>query len=191
MRFAYLQLGGSALRKVTYGVACSLDGYIARPDGGVDWLRWTEDVQRISAEFWRTIDTVLLGRRTYEAALAGGLRAYPGARNVVFSKTLDPAAFPEVEVVASDAEVFVARLKRQDGPGIAVIGGGQLAGSLFDAGLIDEIGCNVHPVLLRTGVPLAQVQRSVELELVRSQVLKLGCIYLLYRVTSAHPGEIN
>lgn len=57
-------------RKVTFGVASSLDGFIARPDHAVDWLLWSDEVSEITAEFWKTVDTVVMGRKTYEVLVA-------------------------------------------------------------------------------------------------------------------------
>jgi dihydrofolate reductase len=171
------------MRTVTYGAACSLDGYIARRDHGTDWLRWSKDVERLSSEYWATIDTVIMGRRTYEVAIANGTRAYPGVRNVVFSRTLAPAAHPEVEVVAEDAAAFVHELRATPGRGICVMGGGELANSLLRAGLIDEVGVNIQPVVLGAGIPLLPAPLpELRLELVRSQMLDGGCTYLLYRI---------
>ena len=70
------------MRKVTFGVANSLDNYIARKDHAVDWLSWGEEVASITAEFWKTIDTVLVGRKTYQVALSSGTTAYPGVKKL-------------------------------------------------------------------------------------------------------------
>lgn len=166
-----------------YGAACSLDGFIAGPNDEVDWLRWSDDVARITGEVLAAVDTVLMGRRTYEAAVRMGARSYPGAENIVFSRTLDPRAFPEVTVVAEDARAYVARLNEQPGRGICVLGGGQLAGALFSAGLIHQVGLNIHPVLLGRGIPMfAAIERQVELALTEARELTGGCVYLLYHV---------
>ena len=171
------------MRKVTYGAACSLDGYIASPDDGVDWLLWSNRVQALSAEYWGTIDTVVMGRRTYEAAVALGTPAWPGVRNVVFSRMLGRAATAPVEVVAGDAAAFVKNLKSGPGRGICVMGGGRLARALFCAGLIDEVGVNLHPIMLGAGIPLLPGPLPAGgLELIRSALLEGGCVYLLYRV---------
>jgi len=171
------------MRKVTFGVANSLDNYIARRDGGVDWLRWGDEVATVTAEFWRTIDTVVMGRKTYEVALKNGITAYPGVKNYVFSRTLPPSRDEGVEIVAADAAVFLRALKEQDGPGICVMGGGELARSLFEAGLIDEVGLNIHPVLLGSGVPLFhELKRQVDLELIDCKPLKAGCVLVTFRV---------
>jgi len=175
---------------VTYGAACSLDGYIARSDGSVDWLRFTSDVQAIMAAYWKRIDTVLMGRRTYEAALAqGGGRSGGGIRTFVFSRTLRslPAKAGEgTELVREDAGDFVRRLKEEPGKEVCVMGGGIFARSLFGAGLIDEVGLNVHPILLGTGIPLfLDPGRAVDLELAACRTLEGGCAYLEYRVRRA------
>src|SRR5215472_8585014 len=105
------------MRKVTFGGANSLDNYIARTNHAVDWLRWSDDAAKVMAEYWKTIDTVLMGRKTYEVALrsakAGG--AYPGVKTVVFSRTLKAGTVAGVTIVSEDAADFVRELKRQDG----------------------------------------------------------------------------
>jgi dihydrofolate reductase len=171
------------VRRITYGAACSLDGYIARPGGEVDWLRWSDDVQRLTADYWTNVDTVLMGRKTYDVARAMGTGAYPGVTNYVFSRTLVTNPEPGVTLVREDASRFVAELKEQAGQDICVMGGGEFAQTLFAAGLIDEVGANIHPILLGEGIPLFQeLPRQVELELIRHEPLAHGCLYVLYRV---------
>jgi dihydrofolate reductase len=172
------------MRTVTYGAACTLDHFIARSDGAVDWLRWSDDVGAIMGEFWKGVDTVVMGRKTYEAGKAMGAGGgMPGVKGYVFSRTLSEEMPPGTELVRDDAAEFVRRLKEQDGKGICVMGGGELARSLFEADLIDEVGANVHPVLLGSGIPLfLPLSRQVDLELVENRTLSGGCAYLLYRV---------
>ena len=171
------------MRLVTFGVANSLDNFIAREDGAVDWLVWDDEVAAISREFWKTIDTVLMGRKTYEVAVASGSGAYPGVKNYVFSRTLKQPRSKKVEVISQDAVEFVRKLKSEPGKGIGIIGGGDLARSLLQARLIDQIGVNIQPVLLGSGTPLFyEMQQQLDLELLESQVLKNGGVYLLYRV---------
>ncbi|MFI5175800.1 MAG: dihydrofolate reductase family protein [Terriglobia bacterium] len=171
------------MRKVTFGVANSLDNFIARADDAVDWLKWTSEVSAITARFWKTIDTVIMGRRTYDVARKSGTPSYPGVENIVFSRTLKMSPNPKVVLVSDDAVEYVRRLKAGNGKGVCVMGGGVLANSLLEAGLIDEIGLNIHPVLLGSGIPMfGPMRRQVDLELKDSKVLKNGCVYLLYRV---------
>jgi dihydrofolate reductase len=185
------------MRTVTYGAACSLDGYIAGSGGAIDWLHFSRDVEDIMAEYWTTVDAVLMGRKTWEFAAAQGVggEVDPGSRSAsneatgiptvatfILSRTLKESP-PGVELVSADAAGFVKQLKEQPGKGICLMGGGELAGSLFEAGLIDEVSLNVHPVLLGSGVPFFRPQpRRTGLELEESRVLDGGCVLMNYRV---------
>ena len=183
------------MRLVTYGAACSLDGFIAARDGTMDWLHFSRDVEKTMARYWSTVDTVLMGRKTWEfSAAAGGSDGRAGndrsgqpaqpaqPKTYVFSRTLTEV--PEgAELVSSDAGEFVRALKARPGQGICVMGGGELATSLFAAGVIDEVGLNVHPILLGTGVPLFRDPgRHVALELAESRTIDGGCVLSTYRV---------
>jgi dihydrofolate reductase len=171
------------MRLVTYGAACSLDGYIAGPGHEVDWLKWSEDVAALTNALWARIDTVLMGRRTYEVAVSSGLTAYPGVQNIVFSRSLRAADWPDVTIVPDDPAAYVRNLKAEAGGEICVMGGGVIAKELLAADLIDEIGVNVQPVILGGGIPLLPAGgRRVELILKESRILKGGCVYALYRV---------
>src|SRR5919107_4683530 len=141
------------MRRVRYRVATSLDGYIAGPDGQIDWI--VHDPAPDWASLFAGFDTVLLGRRTYELTQQPGAPAWPaGWRVVVFSRTLDPAAHPAVTVVDTDAGAAVAALRAEPGRDIWLFGGGSLCASLLAAGLVDQIAVAVMPVLLGGGVPL-------------------------------------
>ena len=170
------------MRTVTYGGATSLDMLITGPDESVDWLVWNDDAQKIMAEYWPTIDTILMGRKTYEfATKGGGGGEMPGITSYVFSRTLKEAR--GATVVSENAGAFVRDLKEQPGKGIMVMGGGELARALFEADVIDEVGVNIHPVLLGAGTPLVPgLSRRVNLELVSAKPIQDGCIYALYRV---------
>ena len=146
------------MRKVTFGGANSLDNYFARKDDSVDWLMWSNEAASVMTNFWKTIDTVVMGRKTYEVALrmGSGGGVYPGMKSYVFSRTMKQSPKKKVknlEFISEDAAKFVRQLKSQEGKDICVLGGGLLAKSLFEADLIDEIGFNVHPVLLGSGIP--------------------------------------
>ena len=171
------------MRTLTFGGATSLDGFLARPDHSTDWLTWSDEVAAVTAAYWATIDTVLMGRKTYEAARANGLGAgYPGMANYVFSRTLSevPAG---LTLVREDAVAFVRRLKAADGKGICLIGGGELARPLFEARLIDEVGFNIQPVLLGAGIPAFHpMSRPIDLELKECRRFANGCVYVMFRV---------
>jgi dihydrofolate reductase len=171
------------MRTVTYGGATSLDMFIAGPGEAVDWIVWSDDAQKLMAEYWATIDTILMGRKTYEFAAksGGGGGEMPGITSYVFSRTLKEV--PGATVISEDAGGFVRALKGRPGQGIMVMGGGELARALFEADVIDEVGVSIHPVLLGSGVPLVPgLPRPINLELVSAKTIHGGCVYALYRV---------
>lgn len=171
------------MRTVIFGAATSLDNFIARADHRVDWLHWSGDVAAITHAMWPRFDTVIMGRKTWEAARAMGISSYPNMKNYVFSRSLARDSAADVEIVAEDAAAFIERLKRQEGKGICVMGGGELANSLFAADLIDEVGLNIHPIILGDGIPMFhELQREIRLELTESRVLDGGCVLVNYRI---------
>jgi dihydrofolate reductase len=173
----------TAVRKITFGGANSLDNFLARPDHAVDWLLWGDEAAEVIKDYWATIDTVLMGRKTWEVAVKSGMgEGYPGVETYVFSRTLDEV--PEgVTLVRDDAAGFVRDLKQREGKDICVMGGGDFARTLFEAGLIDEIGFNIHPVLLGAGIPLFHpMSRQIDLELLECRPFANGCVYVTYRV---------
>jgi dihydrofolate reductase len=175
------------MRKVTYGAAVSLDGYIAGPDEAIDWLRWSDDAAAIAAESFKGVDTMLMGRKTFEFAqkMGGGPKTV-GVRTYVFSRTLERLPKAEAsELVREDAARFVGRLKEEPGGPILVMGGGALAGALIEAGLVDEIGLNVHPVLLGGGTPMfGPMAGRAGLELAEARTIRHGCVLLRYRAAN-------
>jgi dihydrofolate reductase len=172
------------MRKVVYGGAVSLDNYLARKDHRVDWLRWSKEAAEVMAAIWPTFDTVIMGRKTYEfAAQHGQAGGYPGVANYVFSRTLTSAPAGNVQIIRDDAADFVRELKRQEGKDICLMGGGELARSLFEASLIDEVGLNIHPILLGDGIPaLPPMGREISLERIDCRAFANGCVYVRYRV---------
>lgn len=176
------------MRLVTFGVANSLDNFIARPDDAVDWLVWDKEVAAISKKFFKTVDTVVMGRKTYEVAARSGDGAYPGVKNYVFSRTIKKAPSKKIEFISQDAAEFVRKLKHEKGKGICVLGGGELARALFKARLIDQIGLNIQPVLLGSGVPLFyEMDQQLDLELLEFKTLKSGSVFVFYRVKQDKP----
>jgi dihydrofolate reductase len=141
------------MRKVVYGGAMSVDGFIAGPNGEYDWIVMDPDVD--FAGFMARYDTFLIGRKTFEAIRRMGAAAppTPGIQNIVFSRTLRPEDCPGA-TLSDDAVRVVAELRTQPGKDIALFGGGELFRSLLAAGLVDELGVSVVPVLLGGGIPL-------------------------------------
>jgi dihydrofolate reductase len=105
-----------------------------------------------------------------------------GITTYVFSRTLRSVS-GGAQLVSGDAAEFVRDLKRQPGKGICLMGGSELARSLLEAGLVDEVGANIHPILLGAGVPLFRDPgRRIPLELIESRTMDGGCVLATYRV---------
>jgi dihydrofolate reductase len=172
------------VRKVIFGVANSLDNFIARKDHAVDWLLWGPEAADFMTQFWKTIDTVLWGRKTYEVAVkGGGVGSYGNVKNYVFSRTIKKSNDKDVVIVSEDAAKFVRKLKKQKGKDICVMGGGELGKSLLEANVVDEIGFNIHPVLLGSGIPLFHAMKEqIDLQLLECRPFKNGCVLVRYRV---------
>ncbi|NJL11939.1 MAG: dihydrofolate reductase [Microscillaceae bacterium] len=147
------------MRKVQLYIAATLDGYIARLNGQVDFLETIPAPESAPADygyadFYALTDTTLMGYETYKFIVESGHAfPYPDKQNFVFSRHSRPAS-PDVEFVKGDALAFVQKLKAQEGQNIWLVGGGQINALLLNAGLIDEILLTLFPVVLGAGIPL-------------------------------------
>jgi dihydrofolate reductase len=173
------------MRKVVYGGAMSLDGYIAGPNGEYDWIVMDPDIDFAAA--MRRFDTFLIGRKTFEVMRRAADAAPPttGITSIVCSRTLRPDDCPGATLTAS-AERAVADLRARPGKDIALFGGGELFRSLLAAGLVDEVGFSVIPVLLGGGIPMlpAPADRA-RLKLKSHRVYeKTGTVLLEYEIAS-------
>lgn len=172
------------MRKVVLGLGISLDGYIARKNGAVDWLSMDWDYDWTA--FFKTIDVVLMGRKTWEVALGMNPESkakskkkkkasnpYGEMETYVFSNTLKDSGVEVVPVISGNLKEFVANLKAKEGKNIWLSGGGELAKSFLDEDLVDEIYLGVTPLLLGSGLPLfPELVREVPLRLVTCNVCK-------------------
>ncbi|WUS97187.1 dihydrofolate reductase family protein [Streptomyces sp. NBC_00708] len=198
------------MRKLVYFIAATLDGFIAGPDGsdptGPDgfWPIPEDYLQHLIAEYPETLpgparaalgvtaegtrfDTVLEGRRSYEIGLDAGLTdAYPHLRHLVFSRTLGESPDPAVELVSGDPVARVRELKQEDGKDIWLVGGGELAASLY--GEIDTLILKLSPTTIGAGIPLfgrKAVFDPCAWTLTDHTVLASGAAYLTYECATA------
>jgi dihydrofolate reductase len=177
----------SSPRKVIVSIATSADGYIARPDGDVEWLnRRQSNIDFGMKAFYRTIDTILWGRKTYDWLLAyqkkheikGGMFDTKVA-NYVFSRKARKRAPEGVEFVSEPVKKFARRLRAKPGKHIWMMGGGGLIASFLDAGEIDEFDIHVIPTFIGEGIPLmARRHRDVELRLLANRKYADGSVRL-------------
>jgi dihydrofolate reductase len=178
------------MRIVTYGGAVSLDGFLAGAHGEIDWLHYSKDVQQVMTEYWKDVDAILMGRKTYAIAAAmnpGKVKSISGGKAVirtyVFSRTVAKIDQPDTELVSGDAGAFVRELKEKPGKKICLMGGGELATSLLAEGLVDEIGLNIQPILLGAGVPVFRdAGRRVKLKMTECRALEGGCVLAKYYI---------
>ena len=141
------------MRKVVYGVGISLDGYIARPDGSVDFLFMPKDYSM--APFFKRCDTALLGRKTYEAGLkmsGGKLNGY-GMKCYIFSRTLGEVGHEDFTVVKEAPKPFIEAFRKKKGKDIWLMGGGELTRTFLQQDLVDEVYLGVVPTLIGEGIP--------------------------------------
>lgn len=170
------------MMSIRYGVAASLDGFIAGPSGEIDWT--TGDPEVDFAEVWSHFDTLLMGRRTYEiAAQRLGEASFAGITSVVFSRTLKQEQHPKVLIMSELTREWVASLKDHAGKDIWLMGGSRLFRSFLDAGYVDRIDVMVIPVLLGAGTPLLPPPYSpAKLKLLSHRAYQSGRLSLAYEV---------
>jgi dihydrofolate reductase len=175
------------MRRLRYGVAMSLDGYIAGPKGEADWIVMDPEID--FAAIWSEHDTLLMGRRTYDGMRAmgrgGGGGPFAGMKIVVVSRTLVPREHPKVTIVSGELEETVAALKKEPGKDIWLFGGGELFRSLLALGLVDTVEVAVVPVLLGEGIPLLPAPGGkAKLTLAKHRIYaKTGTVQLIYDVS--------
>ncbi len=174
-------------RKIIVYIATSADGYIARPDGSVDWLNRPRPPGNYGmGAFLRSIDTILWDRKTYEVPLAMGVQGGgfgPKVRNYVFSHRPVESPTPNVEFVNEPIRAFAKRLRAEPGKDIWMMGGSGLIASFLDERQINEFSIHVIPTFIGEGIPLIRPRhRLVPLELRSVRRFPDGVVHLHYRV---------
>jgi dihydrofolate reductase len=173
-------------RNIIVHIGTSADGYIARPDGDLEWLTSRPKPEGFygMGAFMSSIDTKLIGRKTYEMSLRMGAKFTSNSRTVVFSRHAPPPDHPSgVEFANGEIGSFVSRLREQPGKDIWLMGGGELIASFLDEQAIDEFVVTVAPVFIGDGIPLiARRHRHVPLDLHSVERFEDGVVQLRYRI---------
>jgi dihydrofolate reductase len=174
-------------RRIIVSIATSADGYIARPDGGVEWLNRPRPKDNYGmGTFFRSIDTILWGRKTYGIALemvGGNLEVGPSVKNYVFSRRPRRSPAEGVEFVREPIRDFARRMRSSPGKDIWMMGGGGIIASFLDEGEIDEFVIHVIPIFIGEGIPLvAPRHRDVPLKLLSLRRYPDGVVRLHYEV---------
>lgn len=166
------------MRKIKLNLAVSLDGFIAGPNGEYDWC--LTDADYGLNEFINSVDTTLMGRKTYELILEFG-PPYPTLTNYVFSRTKNTSEFSNVIFVKDDISLFIKALREKPGKDIWLYGGAEIIDELMNSHCVDEFVLSVHPLLLGSGIPLFKKQdHRTQLKL--KEVIKYpsGLVQLIY-----------
>ncbi|HEX3472201.1 MAG TPA: dihydrofolate reductase family protein [Silvibacterium sp.] len=176
------------MRKVILGLGISLDGYIARPDGAVDFLFMPKDYSM--APFFATVDVAIMGRKTLDAGLkmgGGSFNGY-GLTYCVFSRSQPAGERHGVKFTRQTPLALIRQLRKQPGKNIWLMGGGELARDFLKADLVDEIYVGIVPVLLGKGIPLFPSgfpQRNFKL--IENKTYSKGLIALKYERARKKP----
>jgi dihydrofolate reductase len=172
------------MRRIILYIATSLDGYIARNSGEVDWLFTDQDYGY--TDFLAGVDTILMGRKTYEQILTFGEFPYQAKQNYIFSSNPDFDASPHAKTVRTDLKAFVEALRQTDGKNIWLVGGAALIHPFIEQCLLDEVVLSIHPILLGSGIPLFQNGTPAQrLNLVTCQSYDSGLVQITYTVNKA------
>jgi dihydrofolate reductase len=171
------------MRKIILGLAVSLDGYIEGPNGEFDWCFNDQDYGMKA--FFKRIDTIFLGRKSYELVKTMGGPPFPNKKMYVFSTTLKKAD-QEVFIINGDIKKEVEKIKMEKGKDIWLFGGSSLTTSFLNTGLIDEFSLAVHPILLGSGKHLfTNITNRIPLKLMAAQTYSSGLVSLMYQID--HP----
>ena len=178
-------------RKIIVLIAVSADGFIARRDGSFDWLDRPSPKGNYGLNaFYKSIDTILWGRKTYDVALEFQKKGVPGTafdtrvKNYVFTRSQPPSPAPAgVEFVNEPIKAFATRLRKKKGKDIWMMGGAGIIASFLDEGEIDEFVISVIPTFIGEGIPLiAPRHRTVPLKLISCTQFTDGVVKLRYAV---------
>jgi dihydrofolate reductase len=178
------------MRRIIAYLAISADGFIARTDGDVGWLEREDPADRYGMPaFLRSIDTIVIGRVTWEVGQKLGGALVDGKRNIILSRTLPFHAAPGATIENVEVADLARRLRSEKGKNVWVMGGAQIFGAFLDAGELDDIILHVIPVLIGEGIPLLNpARRQTELKLKSSRRFANGVVRLHYQIDRSAPS---
>jgi dihydrofolate reductase len=183
------------MRKLKLQMQVSIDGYVAGPNGEMDWMSWDwgDDIKTYVTELNQNIDTIVMGRKLAEGFIPHWTAAAeaPDADDfthkmvdlpkVVFSKTITESLW-ENTVIADDLVTEIKKLKETDGGDIITYGGAGVAASLIQAGLVDDYHLFINPAAIGEGMPIFKLlDTKLGLKLVKSQAFEVGIVVVNYQ----------
>ncbi|HEY9801667.1 MAG TPA: dihydrofolate reductase family protein [Leptolyngbyaceae cyanobacterium] len=168
------------MRKIILFIASSLDGYIARESGDIDWLFTDQDYGY--TEFYAQVDTVIMGNKTYQQVLSFGEYPYQDKEVFIFSRTQSGTTDNNAKFVNSDWLNFIKTLRQSHGHDIWLAGGAQLIHFFLQHHFIDELILSIHPMILGSGIPLIVNDPSLatKLELRNVKTFDTGLVQIFY-----------
>ena len=171
------------MRKVILGLAVSLDGFIEGPNGEYDWCLTDQDYGL--SDFFKRVDTLFIGRKTYELMLSAGDAAsagFPNMKEYIFSTTLKSVK-KGATLISGDIKSKIDSIKKEKGKDIWLFGGASLTTSIIAQNLLDELWLSVHPIILGNGKPLFHdITNRIKLELLESKAYSTGLVSLKYSI---------
>ena len=170
------------MRKIILGLAVSLDSFIEGPNGEYDWCFTDQDYGM--ADFFKRIDTIFVGRKTYDMSLGqeGGIEGFPKMKEYIFSNTLDAVPTGKT-LIRGNIEVQVQQIKQEEGKDIWLFGGAELTTVLMNLGLVDELWLSVHPIILGSGKPLfINIKDRTLLTHLETKTYSTGLVSLKYKL---------
>lgn len=191
----------NTMRKIIVTMWVSLDGYIAGPNGEMDWIMVNDEMGKYESNFIKAADTLILGRATYES-FAGSWPHVPenpsadegekeyarllnSMRKIVFSKTLDKVEWNNSTLMREVSAQEIKKLKQEPGKDIVIYGSASIIQTFTNLGLIDEYQLLVHPIVLGGGKPLFKnIMNKNKLKLINTRTFSTGVVGLYYQ-----PGQ--
>lgn len=175
------------MRKTKLYIAVSLNGKIAKPDGGVDWLDAIANPEQQDygySGFYASIDTTIQGNNTYQQIMSWDIEfPYAGKKNYVLTSKKEPKDTEHVEFISENHADFIRQLKKENGADIWLVGGGKTNTLLLNEGLIDEVHIFIMPIILSGGIELFEgIPNETLLKLVQTKSYSTGVVQMIYHI---------